>query len=234
MDFYVGEVIKRLREKNILDKTFIIIAGDHGEGLGEKTEIGHGIFLYEMVMRVPLIFYAENHLPKGKIISARTRLIDIMPSMLDMLNIKESYPYQGVSLIPYIEGKEQKDLDSYLETYYPRENYGWSELTGLISKEWKYIHAPKQELYNLKSDPREENNLVLSETGIASKMERSLEALILNYASPGTGKRTPKQEDLDRLRSLGYVGFSESNNEGPFKDPKDKITELRLIQLAQS
>ena len=234
MDFYVGEVIKKLRGKNILDKTFIIIAGDHGEGLGEKTEIGHGIFLYEMVMRVPLILYAENHLPKGKIISARTRLIDILPSMLDMLNIKESYPYQGVSLIPYIEGKEQKDLDSYLETYYPRENYGWSELTGLISEEWKYIHAPKKELYNLKSDPKEENNLVLSETGIASNLERNLEALILNSASPGTGKRIPKQEDLDRLRSLGYVGFSESNNEGPFEDPKDKVDELRMIQLAQS
>ena len=234
MDFYVGEVIKKLREKNILDKTFIIIAGDHGEGLGEKTEIGHGVFLYEMVMRVPLILYAQNHLPKGKIISGRVRLIDIMPSMLDMLNIKESYPYQGISLIPSIEGKEQKDLDSYLETYYPRENYGWSELTGLISEEWKYIDAPKKELYNLKSDPKEENNLVLSETGIASKMERSLKALILNSASPGTGKRTPKQEDLDRLRSLGYVGFSESNNEGPFEDPKDKVNELRLIQLAQS
>ena len=233
MDYYVGEVIQKLREKNILDKTFIIVAGDHGEGLGEKTEIGHGIFLYDMVMRVPLILYANNHLPR-KIISSRVRLIDIMPSILDMLNITGAYPYQGISLIPYIDGKENKDLDSYIETFYPRENYGWSELTGLISEDWKYINAPKKELYNLKSDPKEENNLAFSETGIVSKMERSLETLILNSASPGSGKRTPKQEDLERLRSLGYVGFTEGALEGPFEDPKDKIDELRMIQMAQS
>ncbi|MFC2158560.1 sulfatase, partial [Acidobacteriota bacterium] len=60
MDSYIGAVIKKLRDKNILGKTLIIIAGDHGEGLGDKVETGHGIFLYDNVMRVPLIFYAEN------------------------------------------------------------------------------------------------------------------------------------------------------------------------------
>ena len=234
MDFYVGEVIQKLREKNVLDKTLIIIAGDHGEGLGEKTEIGHGIFLYDMVMRVPFILYAENHLPRGSVISSRVRLIDIMPTLLEMLNIEGAYPYQGVSLIPYIESRENADLDSYIETYYPRENYGWSELTGLISEEWKYIQAPREELYNLKSDPNEEDNLALTEAGIVARMKKNLEDLVARSAHPGSGRRTPSQEERERLRSLGYVGFTEGNQEGPFADPKDKIDELQMLQRAQS
>jgi len=235
MDSYVGAVLEKLREKNILGKTLIIVAGDHGEGLGDKVEIGHGIFLYEMVMRVPLIFYAENLLPGGKVIPSRVRLIDIMPSVLDLLNIEGSYPYQGISLIPVIEGKKKGDLDTYMETYYPRENYGWSELTGLISGDWKYIHAPKRELYDLKSDPTEKNNLFLSNKKTASDLKERLDVLVKSSSvSPGTGKRTLNQEELTRLRSLGYVGYTEGKNEGPFADPKDKVDELRMIQQALS
>ncbi|MBU1474870.1 MAG: sulfatase-like hydrolase/transferase [Acidobacteria bacterium] len=235
MDSYVGAVIKKLREKNILGKTLIIVAGDHGEGLGDKVETGHGIFLYENVMRVPLIFYAENLLPEGKVIPTRVRLIDIMPTVLDFLKIEGFYHYQGISLVPVIEGKKTEDLDTYIETYYPRENYGWAELTGLISGDWKYIHAPKRELYDLKSDPSEKNNLFLSDKKTASVLRERLDNLVRSSSlSAGTGKRTLNEEELTRLRSLGYVGFSEGRNEGPFADPKDKVDELRMIQEAQS
>lgn len=235
MDSYVGAVLEKLREKNILGKTLIIVAGDHGEGLGDKVETGHGIFLYDMVMRVPLIFYAENLLPGGKVIPSRVRLIDIMPSVLDLLNIEGSYPYQGISLIPVIEGRKKGDLDTYIETYYPRENYGWSELTGLISGDWKYIHAPRGELYDLKSDPSEKNNLFLTNKKTASDLKERLDVLVRSSSvSPGTGKRTLSQEELTRLRSLGYAGYTEGENEGPFADPKDKVDELRMIQQALS
>ena len=234
MDSYVGAVVEKLREKNILGQTLIIIAGDHGEGLGEKVEIGHGIFLYDMTMKVPLIFYAENNLPGGKVISSRVRLIDIMPSVLDMLNLKETVQYQGMSLIPYVEGRKKEDLDSYIETYFPRENYGWSELTGLIAGDWKYIRAPRKELYNLKSDPNEEINVLQSNTKIASKMNRSLEALIKNSAAgPETKSRVLTSEEQERLRSLGYVNYSENSGKGEHPDPKDKIDELRMIQQAE-
>lgn len=235
MDSYVGAVLDKLREKNILGKTLIIIAGDHGEGLGDKVETGHGIFLYDMVMRVPFILYAETLLPRGKVIPSRVRLIDIMPTVLDFLKIDRSYPSQGLSLIPFIEGKQKADLDTYIETYYPRENYGWSELTGLISGDWKYIHAPERELYDLKSDPYETNNLFQSSKKTASEMREKLDKLVKSSAvSPGTGKRTLNQEELTRLRSLGYVGYTEGKNEGPFADPKNKIDELRMIQQALS
>lgn len=234
MDSYVGAVIEKLREKKILEQTLIIIAGDHGEGLGDKVEIGHGIFLYEMVMKVPLIFYSENYLPKGKAIPARVRLIDIMPSVLDMLGLQVPDQNQGISLIPYIEGREKDDLDSYIETFYPRENYGWSNLTGLIAGDWKYIRAPKAELYNLKSDPNEEKNVLQSNQKIASEMNRSLETLVKSsVANADAGRRVPTSEERERLRALGYISYSDDKDKGEHPDPKDKIDELQMIQQAE-
>lgn len=68
MDFFVGKVIEKLKEKNLLAQTLLILAGDHGEALGEKGEMGHGVFLYEETLRVPLILAAKGHLPAKKVI----------------------------------------------------------------------------------------------------------------------------------------------------------------------
>lgn len=102
MDYYVGKVIEKLKEKNLLSQVLIVLAGDHGEAFGEKGESGHGVFLYEESLRVPLIFYADYRLPVNRIIKARVRLIDIMPTILDLLEITIPKEVQGKSLLPYI------------------------------------------------------------------------------------------------------------------------------------
>ena len=234
MDYMIGELMRKIKEKNFLGRTLIIVAGDHGEAFGEKGEAGHGIFLYDMAMKVPLIFYAENHLPTNCVIPARVRLIDIMPTVLDMLNLPKPESAQGTSLVPYIQKKKESNLDSYIETYYPKENYGWSPLVGLIAGDWKYIRAPKEELYDLKSDPNEEKNVFLSEKKTAAKLKGSLDALIKESIVPiAAGKRTLTAEEQDRLRSLGYVDYSDKTARGEAPDPKDKLDELRMIQDAE-
>jgi len=85
MDHYIGKMLEKIKEKNIADNTLIILAGDHGEAFGEKNEVDHGFFIYDVTLRVPLIFYSQNYLPKGLAVNARVRLIDIMPSILEML-----------------------------------------------------------------------------------------------------------------------------------------------------
>jgi arylsulfatase A-like enzyme/tetratricopeptide (TPR) repeat protein len=234
MDFIIGEVMRKIKERNLLGRTLVVVAGDHGEAFGEKGEAGHGVFLYEMTLRVPLIFYAENHLPSNSIVPARVRLIDIMPTVLDMLNIPRPASSQGISLIPYIQKKKKNDLDSYIETFYPKENFGWSPLVGLIAADWKYVRAPKEELYNLKADPGEGKNAFPAEAKIVAKLKASLDALIRESVVPGaTAKRTLSAEDKDRLRSLGYVDFSEASSKGDAADPKDKLDELRMVQEAE-
>ena len=234
MDFYIGKIIEKLREQGLLERTLIVVAGDHGEAFGEKREKGHGVFIYESTMRVPLIFYAANNLPQGDLIEARVRLIDIMPSVLDMLNITVSPGIQGTSLLPHIEGKKKEDLSSYIESYFPRENYGWSELVGLIDGDWKFIKAPKQELYNLRQDPREEKNLIQEESKVALEKRDMLENIIKDSISPLVAeKRTLTSEERERLRSLGYISTSESPSGEELPDPKDRIEELLLVQKAQ-
>jgi arylsulfatase A-like enzyme/Flp pilus assembly protein TadD len=237
MDFYVGKAIEKLREKYILDKTLIILAGDHGEALGEKRELDHGIFLYENTLKVPFILYCEKNLPQGIVVDSRVRLIDIMPTILGMLKISINKEVQGRSLLPYIEGKKKDDPPSYIETYYPRENYGWSELIGLIDREWKYIQAPKEELYNLERDPAEEENVVKKEKKVTSRMKEKLKNLIKDYSSGiAAGKKKLTLEERDRLRSLGYLGgeFSEDISKADLPDPKDRIDEFRIIFQAKA
>jgi arylsulfatase A-like enzyme/Flp pilus assembly protein TadD len=235
MDFYVGKILDKLRELGLLSNTLIILAGDHGEAFGEKQEKGHGIFIYEHTMRVPLIFYAESNLPQGEIIESRVRLIDIMPSILDMLDTSLPESIQGTSLLPFIEGKNKDDLSSYIESYYPRENFGWSELVGLIDGEWKYIKAPQEELYNLEQDPGEENNLIQEERRIVQEKRDKLEEIIQSSVSPMVaGKRKLSAEESERLRALGYIGTSAGPSQGDLPDPKARIEELLLIQKAEA
>jgi len=234
MDFLIGAVMRKIREKNILGRTLVVIAGDHGEAFGEKGEAGHGVFLYDMTLRVPLIFLGENHLPSLETIPARVRLIDVMPTILDMMNLTSPPGIQGTSLIPFIQRKKKTDLETLIETVYPKENFNWAPLAGLISGRWKYIRAPKEELYDLKADPAENRNLISSRPKEAAGLRAGLEKSIKESLVPGSsGKRTLSAEEQDRLRSLGYVDYSETKAGGREPDPKDKIDELRMVQEAE-
>ncbi|MBN1221635.1 MAG: sulfatase-like hydrolase/transferase, partial [Candidatus Aminicenantes bacterium] len=236
MDYYIGRLRDLMQEKNILDKTLIVLAGDHGEALGEKSEVEHGLYIYDVTLRVPLIFFAPGHLPGGLVLDAKVRLIDIMPTICDMLKISIHEDVQGTTLLPYMRGSKKNDLASYIETYLPREFYGWSELVGLIDEEWKYIKAPRPELYNLKDDPREEHNLYTEQGGIVSKLEKKLANLIQTGSSMGNAqKRKLTKEEVERLRSLGYLAgeFEGDDSKKDLPDPKDKIDEYILFAQAR-
>jgi arylsulfatase A-like enzyme/Tfp pilus assembly protein PilF len=234
MDEHVGKIVGKLRDNGLLQQTLIIIAGDHGEAFGEKEEKGHGVFLYEPTMRVPLIFYAENRLPRGRVVGSRVRLIDIPASVLDMLGLPGLKDSQGTSLLPYVQGKRKDDLGSYIETYYPRENYGWSELVGLLRGEWKYIRAPREELYDLKRDPGEEKNLAGAKPDIVRDMGAGLDNLVREFPSPSRAeKKTLTGEETERLRALGYVAMADGPSGKTLPDPKDQTDELRLIRQAE-
>jgi len=238
MDHYVGAILERLRTKEILEKTIIIAAGDHGEGLGDKVETGHGIFLYEEALRVPLIFYNGGVFPRPRVVESTVRLVDVAPTVLELSGLKDAAAaMQGESLVPRLRGKAGKDLDSLIETLYPRESFGWSELVGIISGPWKYIQAPRPELYDLKTDPLENRNLYGGEASKAAALNTKLENELLRLGSGGKAAGEPagaRAEDLEKLRSLGYVNFAPAKPGSVFPDPKDKMDILRLIQQAQA
>ena len=102
MDYYIGRIVDKLKTKNIFDKTFIILAGDHGEAFGEKDEIDHGYFIYDATLRIPLILHFPKRLPSNKVVESRARLIDIAPTVLEMLTIPVVKEIQGVCSIKHI------------------------------------------------------------------------------------------------------------------------------------
>jgi len=234
-DYYLGKTIEKLREKNILDRTLVVCVGDHGEALGEKNEVDHGLFIYDVSLRVPLIFYAENHLPKGLVVPSRVRVIDVMPTILDLLKEAQGRSFQGASLRPQLKGKKRPDLSTYIETYMPREYYGWSELLGIIDGDLKYIRAPKPELYDLAQDPEEIRNLYAKETAVAAGLEEKLKAMIAEQTSPAVGgAKTLSLEEQERLSSLGYVGGQALDSSGgALPDPKDKTSEYSVYVYAK-
>lgn len=236
MDVYVGKIIESLKEKNILDRTIIIVAGDHGEGLGDKVEMGHGIFLYEETIRVPLIFWGKKVFPRPAVVNKRVRLIDLAPTILELAGVEdEAIKMQGKSLVPVFRGKERKDREVLVETFYPKENFGWSELVGLLAGKWKFIQAPRPELYDLKTDPEERKNLYDYSKEIAEELKKKLENLLLSIgSSPAQISAASRAEDLEKLRSLGYLNFAPTRPGSTYPDPKEKIDLLRLIQLAQT
>lgn len=238
MDNYVGAILDRLRTKGILEKTIIVVAGDHGEGLGDKVEVGHGIFLYEGTLRVPLIFYNLKILPRPRVDESEVRLVDVAPTILELVGLKdEAAGMQGQSLVPRLGGKAGKDLDSLIETFFPRESFGWSELVGIISGPWKYIQAPRPELYDLKNDPEEKQNLYDLEANQSAVLKAKLESELLRLGSDSQASGEPetaRADDLEKLRSLGYVNFAPAKPGSVFPDPKDKIDLIRLIQQAQA
>lgn len=238
MDRYVGAVLDRLEAKGLSARTLVVVAGDHGEGFGDKVEMGHGIFLYEETVRVPFIVRQRGLFPRPRVVEDAVRLVDVAPTVLGALGLAaEAEGMQGRDLGPRMRGRESGDLDALVETFYPRDNFGWSELVALVSGPWKYIQAPRPELYDLAGDPGETRDQAASSGDRAADMARRLERALLSLASgPSTGGAAAAGGDAavrERLRSLGYVNFSQAGAAGAPPDPKDKIGLLAKLQTAQ-
>ena len=237
MDRELGRIVGALKAKGLLERTLVVLAGDHGESLGEHGEADHGIFIYDATMKVPLILHAPGALPRGKVVDARVRLIDIMPTVLEWAKAGVNPEVQGTSLLPLVEGKRAEDRTCYLESFYPVETFGWSELIGIVEGGRKLIRAPRSELYDLETDPKDTKDLSSREARAATALNKRLDEIIrAHVTSTAPGRRTMTGEEEDRLRSLGYVaaGAAPKGAKGPLPDPKDRIGENAILTRAKS
>ncbi len=240
VDLLMGDFRNFMEEKNLMEKTLIIFTGDHGESLGEHKESAHGFFIYDSDIRVPLIIRFPENKFQGSVITNQVRSIDIMPTILNMLGGRSPESVQGESMLPLILEKQGGEaLSAYSETYWPRYHYGWSELKSLRKGQYKFIDAPKPELYDILEDPGELNNLVNKKAALGHEMKRELEALIDRYSAEGIEEAGPKKIDNDslvKLQALGYIGsFRASSKQKGEKlaDPKDRIELYNEIKVAQ-
>jgi arylsulfatase A-like enzyme/Tfp pilus assembly protein PilF len=233
-DAEVARLLAALDADGRLDDTLVVVIGDHGESLGQHGEQAHGFFIYESVLHVPFILAGPGIEPR--IVPDQVRIVDVMPTLLDLLGLPHPAATQGVTLVPTLSGG-RIDLPAFAETWYPRYHYGWSELMSLRDGRYKFILAPTRELYDLEQDPGELENLAASNPERAAAAERSLRDMLerISSAEAATGPRTIDPAVEERLRALGYVGASVSRRnleDRPRGDPKDKIGLYNLLKLA--
>jgi arylsulfatase A-like enzyme/Flp pilus assembly protein TadD len=243
-DAQVGRLIRFLKEKNLYRNTLIVLAGDHGESLGEHGEKTHGFFIYNSTLHVPLLLHlgGATHpggAPVAKSVHDLVNLADLMPTILRILKLDVPSDVQGRSLLPLISPKGEMETPSlYAETFLPRLHFNWSELRGVETENYHFIDAPKPELYDLTKDPGETTNLFSQKQAVAAELRARLSKLIVHY-SPGQELAEKTGLDpalMERLKSLGYAGFSGggsptvSNRALP--DPKDRIQAYELFSDA--
>lgn len=226
-DSQIGRLLDALEAHHLMERTIVIVAGDHGESLGDHGELDHGVFIYESVLRVPLIIRTP-HLPPRRV-GGVVRLTDVMPTVLDLLHIPAQRT-DGVSLADLLTGERSDlDLEAYSESEYPRR-LGWSPLRALRDGRFKLIDAPRPELYDLARDPFEERNVYDERRAMAAAMTRRLQELARPHSSTGPEfSRRPAEVPphlAAQLASLGYVGSRATTSlatSAPLPDPKDCI-----------
>jgi arylsulfatase A-like enzyme/Tfp pilus assembly protein PilF len=244
VDAQVGRIVAYLKAKGIYDRTLIVVAGDHGEGLGEHGEKTHGFFIYDATLHVPLIFKLPGGVTQRKpVVDEPANLADLLPTILEMTGAERPKELQGRSLVAAIEAKAvAAPVENYAETYLPRIHFNWSELRGVRFRQYHFIDAPRPELYDVSADPRELKNLFSGQRAVANELRKRLGQLITQY-TPATGEKTAESTGLDpalmeRLKSLGYVavagGGDEVLSDRRLPDPKDRVQVYELVSDALS
>ncbi len=240
VDWALGGFFSLLREKDLLEKTLIIITSDHGEGLGEHAEKTHAIFIYDSTLHVPLIMRFPGKNFANLKVSENASIIDIMPTILDFLHINRpsQSSFHGISLMDTIgENKKPLKREILCETYYPYYNHNWSPLEGLRTDKWKFIKAPRSELYDLENDPRESDNLFSGKPKVVKQLEERMNQLQKKSVSEfetTSAHLVMDQDTRERLKSLGYIWTSSvTSTPKPYSlpDPKDMITTLDYLNM---
>jgi arylsulfatase A-like enzyme/tetratricopeptide (TPR) repeat protein len=211
-------------------RTLVVVTSDHGESLGEHGEATHGIFAYEAALRVPLVVY-QPRLFRSRVVDAPAGHVDLLPTVLDALELPLPGGLAGRSLLPAIAGADTvRDAAVYFEALSGSLNRGWAPLFGLVRGGFKYIDLPIPELYDLRADPREQRNLADSEPGRVTTMRAHLDT-VRGPDSVAT-TRPESTEARERLRSLGYIvgGVTPRARYTEEDDPKRLIALDTMLQ----
>ncbi|MEW6382129.1 MAG: tetratricopeptide repeat protein [bacterium] len=248
-DDCLGRLFEKMKELGIFDQTLICFTADHGESLGEHGEPSHSVFVYDSTIHVPLIIRYPEKIPRAERFLRQVSSVSIAPTILDMAGIHlADSKMQGESLWSMKTAAGQassQDPDKeaiYCETYFPFYNHHWSPLQGVRTSEWKYVKAPKPELYQLANDPRELSNLFSYRQDQVAVMEKLLDGMKKKYSLQGSREKAHvmvmDEDTRRRLERLGYLWTAPAQEDpvkkeiGNYPDPKDMVVVLNYFNVA--
>ena len=217
---YVDDQVARLVKRFEGLPTLFVVVGDHGEGLGEHGELGHGLFVYDATQRVPM--FISGHGIEPKVFDSPVSLVDVFPTL---------FKHLGLPLPTGIDGHPAPhDAPLYMEAFMLEDRLQLAPHIGLVQGHTKLIDTPTPELYDLDTDPGEIKDLATDDGDRLAALKAQLKGL--DY--PGRGDTSQLHLDPDvaaQLEALGYMtGAEPSDAETAGRDPKDH---LDLIQWSQ-
>jgi choline-sulfatase len=241
VDSQFGRVLAELERRWPDGGTLLVVTADHGESLGEHAEATHSYSVYDATQRIPLIMSGPG-LPHGHVVGETVRLVDVAPTVIELVGAEPLSEVEGRDLRPLIDGNEGHERVAYVETQATRLDYGWSPLLGVRTAKFKYIRAPLPELYDIVADPRELRDIAGGNPEEVVRLDRLLAKRLASGSVSHEDTRPSvvlSDSDRERLRSLGYVvpEAGASRNSDPHAtvgpNPKDEIGLLRVLGEAQ-
>ena len=236
IDMEIAKIRTKLAEKGLDENTVIILIGDNGFFLGERQISGKWL-MYDNSIRVPLIVY-DPRVKKHQNISDMALNIDVPATILDFAGVQIPSTYQGKSLMPIVTGKEKSiNRDTILiEHLWEFENIPPSE--GVRTDEWKYLRYINdksiEELYNIKDDPKEINNLSdkAEYKKILLEFRRKNDELGLKYADPYSG--IPSDLTIEYIRDPRFTKIIDNKPEFSWVVPKEAVIQKAYQVLVSS
>jgi arylsulfatase A-like enzyme/Flp pilus assembly protein TadD len=222
----VGRLIEVLRGKGLLDDTLVVLTADHGESLGEHQEKTHAIFIYDATVHVPLVWRYPRMMPSGSVYPGPVRSVDIVPTILGILGLPGGSETQGENLLPALRGTVRPlELPQYSESLLSELGFGMAPLHGVRWDGYKWIRAPKPELYDLRKDPHELHNLYPGDERRARLLDAELQRILDESEKRATkAKENPMtRETQEMLQALGYLAPGAERRGVSGMDPKDGI-----------
>ncbi len=246
VDRELGRLFDALRAERTLDDTLVLVVADHGEGLGEHGEEGHGVFGYQATLHVPFVVRAPfwTRLEPGTRCDELVGLADVLPTVCEALGLElPAGPGGELDGRSFWSASAPAERGLYFESYYGYLNFGWSPLAGWIASDGKYLHTSAPRYYELSADPREERDLLAARQDAA---RRAQEAIAELAAKPALASQTGAggEDLLEALRGLGYAGSGGTPAELPhpladtgLPDPDSMLepyrTSLRALELGK-
>jgi len=207
-DKQFGELLDQLDERGLSDRTIVVLVSDHGEELLDHGSALHGYTLYEEQLHVPFVIH-DPRSDRSRVIRGRTQHVDLLPTLLDLLDIEHKADLPGRSLAETVTGQETELGDSapvfaLASLKAVRTVKGYS----LLMDDWKWIEfsiPKKSALYHIKSDGEESKDLSEERPLVAARLRKELERLIYTTPTAKPSLIDLTESEKSRLRALGYL-----------------------------
>jgi len=182
-----------------------VVVGDHGEGLGDHDLVGHIEQLYDSLLHVPLVLWAPGVLPAGVVVDEPVVLVDVWPTVAELLGLPPPAGARGRSLVPLVHGAAWSAAPLLAQTFRPEAAH---DLEALAEGGHKLVREPESgrlELYDLRADPGELTNLAAADPARAAELAARLDALLASLSVPAVAPQAPLDDTTrSRLEALGY------------------------------